>query len=100
MKYSFLSGLIGLAFSFTVIANPIPSPQKKIIDLNTAEVSDLVHCIKGIGNKRAEAIVAYRKTHQRFSSVEELSQVRGLGPSFVKNHLDELKNTFTVSKKR
>lgn len=68
----------------------------KKIDLNTATASMLSNSIKGIGKKRAEAIVSYREAHGAFHEVAELSAVKGLGKTFVNKHLDELKNLFTV----
>lgn len=68
------------------------------IDLNTADVSALTHVIKGIGAKRAQAIVTYRKEHQGFKSVEELAYVPGIGKHFVEKHLPDLQTAFTVSK--
>ena len=35
--------------------------------------------IKGIGKKKAEAILQYRKEHGAFRTKEELLQVKGIG---------------------
>lgn len=47
------------------------------IDLNTATQQEL-ETLPGIGPKLAEAIIAYRE-QQRFASVEDLQNVRGIG---------------------
>ena len=66
------------------------------INLNTADVAALTHSFKGIGAKRAQAIVNYRAAHGNFKSVGGLASVRGLGKSFVSRHLTQLKAIFTV----
>ena len=51
------------------------------LDLNVASVDDLV-LLPALGRSRAEAIVKYRVDHGgRFSSVEELTHVAGIGPA-------------------
>lgn len=49
------------------------------IDLNAASIDELM-TLPFIGRKRAEAIVAYREKKGRFNAVEELEQVKGVGP--------------------
>jgi competence protein ComEA len=49
------------------------------ININTADEAALVK-IKGVGKKKAEAIVAYRKDHGNFASVEDLRKIKGFGP--------------------
>ena len=46
------------------------------VNLNTASTKDLLK-IKGINASKARAIVAYRKKHGDFKSVEDLSKVKG-----------------------
>ena len=57
------------------------------INLNTATVAILAHSFKGIGQKRAEAVIAYRDRHGPFKSVSDLANVKGIGHAFiVRNH--------------
>jgi competence protein ComEA len=67
------------------------------IDLNKADANILAKSVKGIGQKRAEAIVNYRKEHGNFKSIEDLAQVRGFGKQFVKNHLAQLQEVFSIN---
>jgi competence ComEA-like helix-hairpin-helix protein len=53
-----------------------PSP----IDVNTATVSELT-ALPGIGEKRARAIVEAREQRGGFKTVDELVEVRGIGPA-------------------
>jgi competence protein ComEA len=48
------------------------------IDLNTAGREQLLE-LPGIGDKLAERILAYRKSHGAFRNVEELRKVKGIG---------------------
>ena len=52
------------------------------IDLNLASAAQLV-TIKGIGPKKAEAIIKYRDEHGGFRSVDELDNVPGFGKKTV-----------------
>ena len=49
------------------------------IDPNDATVTELVR-LPGIGEVLAGRIVAYRETHGRFESIDELLAVQGIGP--------------------
>lgn len=48
------------------------------VNINTATLEEL-QTIKGIGKKKAEAILQYRKEHGAFRSKEDLLQVKGIG---------------------
>lgn len=51
-----------------------------VLDLNTASERALQK-ISGIGEVTARAIVEYRELHGGFGSVDELLDVRGIGPA-------------------
>lgn len=51
-----------------------------LVDLNTADVAALDE-LPGIGPVLAERIVAWREEHGRFTAVEELTEVSGIGPA-------------------
>ncbi len=52
------------------------------LDINTASAEEFVK-VKGIGEKKAERIIAYRDEHGKFSSVDELKNVKGIGNKIV-----------------
>lgn len=60
------------------------------INLNTADVGTLTQSFKGIGRKRAEAIVAYREANNGFKSIEDLALVKGIGKQFITRNLQQL----------
>lgn len=66
------------------------------INLNTADVKALSKSVKGIGVKRAEAIIKYREAHDGFKSVTDLEQVPGFGKRFVDKNRNELERAFSV----
>ena len=60
-------------------SNTNPSHSKQgTININTATLEEL-QTIKGIGKKKAEAILQYRKEHGPFRTKEDLLQVKGIG---------------------
>ena len=61
------------------------------IDLNSADEAAL-DALPGIGPATAKAIVAYRETHGPFTSVDQLLEVRGIGPA----KLDQLADLVRV----
>ncbi|KTC88634.1 helix-hairpin-helix domain-containing protein [Fluoribacter dumoffii] len=107
MKAKFIA--IALSLSVTTLSAYAALPKEASIkkkppivlhkiDLNTADISMLTGSIKGIGKKRAEAIIAYRKSHHGFKSLEELAEVKGLGQRFMAVNRDKLNQVFTLSK--
>lgn len=53
---------------------------EKSINLNTAEVKDLMF-LQGIGEKTAASIIEYRKSIGKFSNLNQLMNVKGIGVS-------------------
>lgn len=60
------------------------------LDINTATAAEFATVIKGVGPKKAEAIVAYREQHGPFKSVDELEKVPGIGAKTVEANRDLL----------
>ena len=61
------------------------------LDLNTASERDL-DALPGVGPATAKAIVTYRESHGPFTSVDQLLEVRGIGPA----KLDQLADLVRV----
>ena len=56
----------------------VSNSKQGTININTATLEEL-QTIKGIGKKKAEAILQYRKEHGAFRTKEDLLQVKGIG---------------------
>jgi len=59
------------------------------ININTAD-KEVLMSIKGIGEKRAEAIIAYREQNGPFKSVDQLAEIKGLGQVFIDSNRELL----------
>jgi competence protein ComEA len=59
------------------------------IHLNSATVADLQK-LNGVGQKKAEQIVAYREQNGPFKSVEDLTKVSGIGEKTLAGFKDQL----------
>ena len=64
--------------------------QQSIVYLNTATAEQL-SSLKGVGLKKAQAIVDYRKRHGRFKVLQDLLKVKGIGPAILRNNKDRLR---------
>ena len=51
------------------------------VNINTADAETLAVALDGVGAARARAIVEYRTAHGPFHSVDDLLDVRGVGPA-------------------
>ncbi len=59
------------------------------ININTASVEELTQ-LKAVGSSYAERIVEYRETHGGFKSVEEITNVKGIGPKTLADNIDRI----------
>lgn len=60
-----------------------------LVDLNTADAQTL-KTLSGIGDSKAQAILAYREEHGAFSSIEEIMQVPGIKESTFSKIKDKI----------
>ncbi|HEY1186576.1 MAG TPA: helix-hairpin-helix domain-containing protein [Gemmata sp.] len=79
----FLAVLLGLlafrGYGAPFGARPTDPAAPNLTDLNTADRAELSQ-VPGLGPKMAEAIIDHRRVHGPFRSVDELRDVRGVGP--------------------
>ncbi len=79
MKYLFI--LLTL-FSFNALAEPV--------NINKADAKTIAESLKGIGMKKAQAIVRYRKKNGAFKTLDDLMNVKGIGEKTVKKNASNL----------
>lgn len=61
------------------------------VSINSATAEELSQAMKGVGIKKAQAIVSYRDEYGPFKTVEDLKQVPGMGGKLVERNLANLK---------
>lgn len=57
-------------------------PGKGVVNINTAGLAQLQR-LPGVGPSTAERILEYRKANGVFSSIDELDEVKGIGPAKI-----------------
>ncbi len=60
--------------------------EEERVDVNTADAETIAQVLVGVGQSKAEAIVAYREENGRFEDLEELARVRGIGEATIKRN--------------
>jgi competence protein ComEA len=75
----------------TTSGKPKATAKPEVLDLNTATVEQL-DALPGVGPVTAAAIVAWRQANGRFTSVDQLADVDGIGPA----RLDKLRSLLRV----
>ncbi|MGY3743271.1 helix-hairpin-helix domain-containing protein [Leuconostoc inhae] len=66
-----------------------PSQTMTKINLNTATAAEL-QTLEGIGEKKAEQIIAYREAHDNFKTIDEIKEVSGIGAKRFETLQDKL----------
>jgi len=72
----------GLAVPLWALAGPV--------DINSADADTLARELDGIGLARAKAIVEYRERNGKFRSVDEVLNVKGIGPHVLEQNRQNL----------
>ena len=83
MKKLLLALALCLAFSGIAVA---------AVNINTATKEELTS-LKGVGDKRAQEIIDFRKKNGDFKSVDDLEKVPGIGPGLMKQIRSEVSVT-------
>lgn len=82
---SFLAALLITMAPFTLSAQEfdLSTAEAVKVDINSADAETLARTLIGVGMVRAKEIVAYRVMFGNFESIDELTAVKGVGPSTV-----------------
>ena len=60
------------------------------VDINNDSAEKMADLLTGVGQVRAEAIVAYREASGPFIAPEDLMNVQGIGPATLENNRDRI----------
>jgi competence protein ComEA len=82
-----IPGLLALA---ACVAASVPATAGTV-NINTADAPTIARELKGIGLKRAQAIVDYRAKHGPFKSADELGLVRGIGQKVIQGNRADIR---------
>ncbi len=77
--------------AFTVRQEALERQEAGLVNLNTATIAELC-TLSGIGEAKAEAILAYREEIGSFGSIEQLKEVTGIGDSLF----NQIKNSIYI----
>jgi len=76
--FKLLFSIVLLAVSLNLSAGPV--------NINSANYKTLAENIKGVGEKKAKAIVAYREKHGPFRRADDLINIKGIGPKLIEKN--------------
>jgi len=68
------------------LAMALPAFAATPVNVNKADAATLAKSLDGVGHSKAEAIVAWREEHGPFKSVDDLGQVKGIGPATLERN--------------
>lgn len=71
------------------VSQPVQQVAAVQVHLNSANLEQLQQ-LKGVGAKKAQAILQYRQQHGPFQSIEALKNVKGIGDILFEKNRDQL----------
>lgn len=74
--------------SFKQVSSSVNISSDKI-SLNHANLQQL-QSLSGVGEKKAQAIIEYRQKHGAFKALDELMNVKGIGPKLLEKNRSRL----------
>lgn len=63
---------------------------EKTVNINKASAEEIASALKGVGLKKAQAIVKWREANGQFTSVEQLAEVKGIGEHILQSNKKKL----------
>lgn len=97
MKISHCLNLVLLACSLLLLPvaqaadePPLLTMPQVLVNINTADAATLAESLEGVGMARALEIVAYREAHGKFQSLEQLTEVKGIGLATIERNRDRI----------
>ena len=68
------------------LAVALPAIAATPVNINKADAATIAASLDGVGKAKAEAIVAWRDAHGPFKTLDDLRQVKGMGPATLKRN--------------
>ena len=62
----------------------------KKLNINTATAREFQAYLKGVGLKKAQAIVSYRKKNGAFKNINDLTKIKGISKKTIKKNIDRI----------
>jgi len=56
------------------------------ININRADAAQIASALSGVGEKKAQQIVAWRKAHGEFKTLDDLAKVKGMSAKLVERN--------------
>ncbi|AVK03706.1 MULTISPECIES: ComEA family DNA-binding protein [Pseudomonas] len=73
-----------------VATTPTEASTAEVVNINTADEATLVRGLNGVGEVKAKAIVEYRTAHGPFVSLDQLLEVKGVGPALLEKNRERI----------
>ena len=70
--------------------DPPAAVQSAQVNINTADAETLAAALNGVGMSRARAIVEFREQYGPFKSVDDLTQVNGIGAATLEKNRSKI----------
>ena len=84
--------LLLMFLSFSALAEPV--------NINKASAEEIAASLDGVGDKKAQEIVKYRKQNGSFKSIDELGNVKGIGDKTLAKNRNNIKLKGTKKAKK
>lgn len=72
------------------IATLLVSFSAFAVNVNTASAEEIATALKGIGESKAGAIIVYREKHGPFKTLNDLTNVKGIGAATVDKNRENI----------
>lgn len=85
------SSVPSISFDSTASENILTenAPANVVINLNTCNVDDLIQ-LKGVGESKAQSIIAYRSVLGGYTSTEQIKEINGISDNLYESIKDYL----------
>jgi len=77
---------VALAASFA-----LPAFAATPVNINQADATVIAKSLDGIGQSKAQAILAWRQAHGPFKRAEDLGQIKGIGKATIERNRDAIR---------